>query len=274
MAKLPDLLGEFRPGAKFLGPGVYMRMQPFERIAGEREPVLVDEPGDVEHAYIYTHQVRLLRQCLVEYVELGAEFLRRRARAFIGEAFLGRSLPKLDLDLLLAIGQALHRAGAIGDIAFERGRGFWRSGRREYEAKAERPQIEMQIVFMFEQRRNLVLVAGRNQLWRGKFLFQILDDVVALDMHGAVIDQHRHQLARIDAKKPRLHVFVGHEIDRMRLPRNVLEIEKDAQFLRTRRAHEMEHVHAFPAEHFASLDVAVDELNHKNASSSGIFRAS
>ena len=81
-------------------------------------------------------------------------------------------------------------------------------------------------------------------------------------MHGAVMHQHRHQSARIDAEKPRLHVLVVRQIDRMRLPFNALEIEKHPKLLRARRTHEVQHMHALPAEHFAGLDVAIDELNH------------
>ena len=124
----------------------------------------------------------------------------------------------------------------------------------------------MQVVLVLEQRRDLVLVTRRDQPRHRKFLFEILDDVVALDVHGAVIDQHRHQPARIDAEEPRLHVLVVRQIDRMRLPRNTLEIEEDAKLLRARRAHEVQHVDALPAEHLARLDVAIDKLNHGSLS--------
>ena len=128
----------------------------------------------------------------------------------------------------------------------------------------------MQIVLVLEQRRDLVLVAGRNQPRRRKCLLQILDDVVALDVHRAVMHQHRHEPARIDAEKPRPEVLVAGQIDRMRLPRDALEVEEDAELLRARRAGEVQHVHALPAQHLASLDVAVDELNHD---ASRLFRA-
>ncbi len=67
----------------------------------------------------------------------------------------------------------------------------------------------MEIVLVLEQRRDLVLVPGGNELRRRKRLFEVLDDVVALDVHRAVMDQHRHQPARIDAEKPRLEILVG-----------------------------------------------------------------
>jgi len=92
----------------------------------------------------------------------------------------------------------------------------------------------MQVVFVLEQRRDLVVVARWNQLRRWKFLFEVLDDVVALDMHAAVMHQDRHQPARIDAEEPRLHILVLRQIDRMRLPLNAFEIEEDAKLLRTR----------------------------------------
>ncbi|HEX4040374.1 MAG TPA: hypothetical protein VHY10_01620 [Xanthobacteraceae bacterium] len=184
-----------------------------------------------------------------------------RARAS-GKPFRGGALPELDLDLLLAIVEAAHGAAAVGAVAFERRGRLRRSGRREHEAETERAQIQMQVVLVLEQGRDLILVAGRDQLRLGKCPFQILDDVVALDVHGAVMHQNRHQPARIDAEKPRLHVLMRHQFDRMRLPRDAFEVEKDAQFLRARRARKVQHMDAFPAEHFAGLDVAVDELNH------------
>ncbi len=48
----------------------------------------------------------------------------------------------------------------------------------------------------------------------------------------------------------------------MRRPIDAFEIEKDAQLLRARRAGKVQHMHALPAEHLASFDIAVDELNH------------
>src|SRR5215475_12826163 len=95
----------------------------------------------------------------------------------------------------------LDRAGAVGDVAFERSRRLWRSGRCKHEAKAQGAQIEMQIVFVLQQRGNLVLMAGRNKPWRRKFFLEILDDVVALDVHGSIVDENRYQAARIDAEE-------------------------------------------------------------------------
>ena len=158
--------------------------------------------------------------------------------------------------------RALHGAGAVRGVALQRLGGLRRPGRREHEAEAQGAQIEMQIVLVLEQRRDLVLVAGRNELRRRKRLLEILDDVVALDVHRAVVHQHRHESARIDAEKPRPEVLVAGQVDEMRLPRDALQVEEDAELLRARRAREVQHVHALPAEHLAGLDVAVDELNH------------
>src|ERR1700722_7269655 len=47
MAELPDLLGEFRHGAKPVGPGMDVRMQPRERIAAERQPGRIHQPGEL-----------------------------------------------------------------------------------------------------------------------------------------------------------------------------------------------------------------------------------
>jgi Nitrogen fixation protein NifW len=43
------------------------------------------------------------------------------------------------------------------------------------------------------------------------------------------------------------------------LPFDAFEIEKDAQFLRARRAHIMQRMHALPCEYLTGLDIAVQE---------------
>ena len=89
----------------------------------------------------------------------------------------------------------------------------------------------MQIVLVSQQRGDFGLMPGRNEFWRGECLFEILDDVVAFDVHRAVMHQDRYQPARIDAEKPGLKVLIRREVDGMRLPWDALEVEKDAQLL-------------------------------------------
>jgi len=91
----------------------------------------------------------------------------------------------------------------------------------------------MQVVFVLQECADLVLVPFGNEPRLRKGLFQIGDDVVALDMHGAVMHQHRHQPARIDAEKPGPEILVGHQVDMMRLPRDVFQVEVDTHLLRT-----------------------------------------
>ena len=68
---------------------------------------------------------------------------------------------------------------------------------------------------------------------------------------------NRHQPPRIDAEEPWLEVFIGEQVDEAGFPLDTLEVEKDAEFLRARRAHKVQHMHALPVEHFAGLDVVV-----------------
>ena len=84
------LLGEFRASRELAEPDAEARMQPGDRIATEREPVGVDEPGDVEHAERCAEQIRLVCQPLLQGVEIDAEFLRRRFR-LNGSSRIGRS---------------------------------------------------------------------------------------------------------------------------------------------------------------------------------------
>jgi Resolvase, N terminal domain len=53
------LLGEFRPGGEFLKPRSHVWVQLGERIAGKRQPVSIDEPGNIENRQLVAEQVRL-----------------------------------------------------------------------------------------------------------------------------------------------------------------------------------------------------------------------
>lgn len=48
----------------------------------------------------------------------------------------------------------------------------------------------------------------------------------------------------------------------MRFPLDAFEVQENTELLRARRLHEMKHVDALPAEHLASPNVAIYELNH------------
>ena len=84
---------------------------------------------------------------------------------------------------------------------------------------------------MLEQGHDLVLVAGRNELWGREFLFEILDYVVTLNVHSNIMHQHRHQPARVDAEEPRLEVLVGKQVNEVGFPLGALEVEEDLKFL-------------------------------------------
>src|SRR6516165_824398 len=173
----------------------------------------------------------MLCQLLIECVEGDAELVRRGACPLVGEAFFCGALPELDLYLLVAILDAAHGAGAIRGITFEHRRRLGRPGWVEYESKTQRAKIEMQVVLVLEQGRDLVLVAGRNELWGREFMFEILDYVVALDVHGTVVHQHRHQPARVDAEEPRLEVLVGKQVNEVGFPLDALEVEENSKLL-------------------------------------------
>jgi hypothetical protein len=81
--------------------------------------------------------------------------------------------------------------------------------RIEHEAKAECAKIEMKVVFMLKQSRNLLLMTGGYESRFGEYVFKILDYIVTFDMDRAIVNEHRSQSTRIDAQKPRLDVLVG-----------------------------------------------------------------
>jgi hypothetical protein len=169
----------------------------------------------------------------VQRIECDAKFLRRGARLVVGETFTCGALPEFDLDFLVVIPGAAHGAGAALRITLERFRGLRWAGRGKDEAEAQGAQVEMEVIFVLEERRDFVLVALGNEFWFWKSLFEIFDNVVTLDVNGAVMDQHWDQPARIDAQKPRREIIVAVQIDVVRLPGNALEVEKDAKLLRT-----------------------------------------
>ena len=78
---------------------------------------------------------------------------------------------------------------------------------------------------------------------------EVLKDVVALDVYNAVVNQDRHDPARIDAEVPGAHVFVRGEVDRMRRPREPFLPEQHPHLLRTAGALEMKKVEPFPVPH-------------------------
>ncbi len=91
----------------------------------------------------------------------------------------------------------------------------------------------MEFVLVPQERCDLVLMSSRNELRRWKRVFEVLDGVVALNVHRAVVHEQRNQPARIDAKKPSAEILVGVQVDEMRFPLDALEVQKDAQLLRT-----------------------------------------
>src|SRR5262245_56812592 len=92
-----NLASELRPRTKLSEPISKARMQPRDRIAAERQPGGVNEPGDVENADRLTEQVGLPCQPLFELVECLAKFQRRRSRRGISDALLGKPPPEIDL---------------------------------------------------------------------------------------------------------------------------------------------------------------------------------
>ena len=55
--------------------------------------------------------------------------------------------------------------------------------------------------------------------------FEVADDVVALYVDCAVVDQHWHHAAWVDAEKVGLHVLIGGEIYKVAFPLQAFEVE-------------------------------------------------
>jgi hypothetical protein len=97
--------------------------------------------------------------------------------------------------------------------------------------ETQRAKIEMQVVLVLEQGSDLILMAGRNELRSRKFLFEILDYIVALNVHGTVVHQRRHQSTWVNAEEPWLEVFVRKQINEVGLPLDTLEVQKNSELL-------------------------------------------
>ena len=126
-----------------------------------------------------------------------------------------------------------------------------------HEAKAQSSQIEMKRVFVPEQICRFPFTAGRNKPWLRKPGFEQGDDVVALDVNGAVENQDRHQTARIDAQEPGLVVLMLGKIDQMRFPFDAFQVQEDPRLLRTRRHRIVQEMHPAPGQHLAGFDIGV-----------------
>ena len=115
----------------------------------------------------------------------------------------------------------------------------------------------MQLILMLQQRGVLVLRPCGYETGLGIHIFEIGQDIVALDMHIAVMNQHRQKTARIDAEKKLVEIFVGHQIDLVGFPFDPLEVQKNPKLLRAGRKREMEDVESLPVEYFTRLDIFV-----------------
>ena len=125
---------------------------------------------------------------------------------------------------------------------------------------------------MLEQRRYLVLKARWNELRLRKRPVQILDDIVALDMNVAVMDENRNQTARIDAQIPLRQVLVPADIDLVRFPIQPFEGKENTQLLRTGRKVCVANVEPMPVEHFTGLNVFIRKFDHSRLPSVRLCR--
>ena len=81
-------------------------------------------------------------------------------------------------------------------------------------------------------------------------------------MNRAVVHQNRYQATRVDPEEPGGEVLIGVQINGVRLPRDALQVEKNAELLRARRPGVVQNMRPLPSEDLTCLDVALDELNH------------
>ena len=237
-------------------------MQFLHRITAEDEAVDVNEPGDIGHAYLPAENVGSGTQSTIQLFERPVKPRRRDPDDLVGDPVACDAFPECNLIGLVGVAIPQNRPAAASTVIGQRLRRFRRARPRLGKSKADCPQIVMQIVFVAQQLGHFRVAAFGDQPRGGEPPVEQRDDVVAFDMDFAIDDQRRDQPARIDAEKPFAQVPAPGQVDRMRLPLDTLQIEDDPGLLRTRRAMEVEQMHALPTEHFACADIGLQELNH------------
>jgi hypothetical protein len=110
-----DFLGEFRARQELGKPIGDTRMKARKWIRGKRQPIHINEPGDIEHGQRIAEKIRLLGEPPLKVIEGLAKVRRRRARVLVGNAVLGEALPELDLlgDLGVLLAADCTRADGI-----------------------------------------------------------------------------------------------------------------------------------------------------------------
>ncbi len=185
---------------------------PLERVACVHEPVHGDEPSDLEDRDPVADEPRGGFQAPLEPIERRRESPVGLLCLVGGDAVVGESGPPGDLLVSLGVGrpgarEARQRLGRLrGEPA-----GY-------DEPHRDRAQVHVEIVLELQRllhEETLAIVAWEIRLGRRGQRVEVLEDVVALDVHDAVVDQHRHHAARVDAEKPRLRILLPDEIDGM-----------------------------------------------------------
>ena len=82
----------------------------------------------------------------------------------------------------------------------------------------------MEIILFAKQVEGFLARLVRDEPWGGKGLVEVGENVVALDVDGAIVHQDRNESARVDAEKPGGVVLLRAEIDGVGNPVDALQI--------------------------------------------------
>ena len=115
----------------------------------------------------------------------------------------------------------------------------------------------MQVVFLAQAIENRLTMGVGDQGRGGEVCFQVFEDIVALNMHLAIVYQYRYQAPWINTYKPGREVFLLYQVHRVGGPVYALQVQEYAGFLGAGRSGEMQEMHALPVAHLPSVDIFI-----------------
>src|SRR5882757_2509308 len=136
------------------------------------------------------------------------KFLRCFHRGVVQYSLAVVSTPEFDLSFFVLVFYASDGSGTSFQIILKVFHAFRGYVAASHKTEAERPQIQMKVIFKPEQDFDIYVQTRRNEGRPRHLVLKIKKYVIALDVHIAIVDQHRYQSSGVYTKKVGGKVFV------------------------------------------------------------------